>query len=93
MSGSLFKAVFLYLHTEQVELENKIIHEFLMEAIIMKMFNHPNVLKTFGVSVYEEKPCIILPLMSNGDLKKYLIANKSVSKKCETFKSVIKPSI
>ena len=46
---------------------------------MMKKFNHPNVLKMFGVSVYEEKPCILLPLMSNGDLKKFLTANKSVS--------------
>ena len=45
----------------------------------MKKFNHHNVLKMIGISVYEGKPCIILPLMSNGDLQKYLKSNKSVS--------------
>ena len=79
---SLFKCCILYyFHLVQVQLDKQIIQEFLMEAVIMKKFNHPNVLKIFGVSVYEDKPCIILPLMSNGDLKKYLIANKSVSTK------------
>ena len=67
----------------QVQLSNQIIEDLLMEAIIMRKFNHLNVLNMLGISVYEQKPCIILPLMSNGDLKKYLKANNYVSIKLQ----------
>ena len=49
-----------------------------MEGLIMKKLCHPNILNMIGISMYEDKPCIILPLMHNGDLKKYLLANRSV---------------
>ena len=80
----------------QVQLDNQVIEDLLMEAIIMQKFNHPNVLNMFGISVYEEKPCIILPFMSNGNLKDYLAANKSVSRKAvvsfsfSSFEDVLK---
>lgn len=45
----------------------------------MKEFKHPNILSVFGISVHEAKPCIILPLMVNGDLKHYLVRNDKVS--------------
>ena len=54
--------------------------EFLREAIIMKQFDHPNVLCLLGVSVYEDIPCVILPFMSNGDLKTYMRKNPEVRK-------------
>ena len=42
----------------------------------MKKFNHPNVLPLLGVCIdgnYESgSPFMILPFMSNGDLKSYL---------------------
>ncbi len=53
--------------------------EFLTEALIMKKFNHPNVMNMLGVSAYEGKPCVIMPLMANGNLKNYLMAQRSVS--------------
>lgn len=68
----------MYLFTVALELDNRIVEEFLKEALIMKKFNHPNVLNMIGISAHEEKPCVILPLMSNGDLKKYLSSKKSV---------------
>ena len=46
----------------------------------MKMFDHPNVLCLLGISVYEEVPCVILPFMSNGDLKTYMRNNQEVGK-------------
>ena len=52
--------------------------EFLREAIIMKQFDHPNVLSLLGVSLYEDIPCVILPFMSNGDLKTYMRKNQKV---------------
>lgn len=66
-------------HAVQEQFDNQIIHEFLLEAMTMRKFNHPNVLRMIGVSVHDNKPCIILPLMCNGDLRKYLKANQSVS--------------
>ena len=57
---------------KELEMNNQVVEEFLQEAIIMKRFNHPNVISLFGVSVHNNKPCIILPLLINGDLKSYL---------------------
>lgn len=63
-----------------MKFDNKVIEDLFLEAMIMKKFNHPNVMKVLGISTHEETPCIMLPLMSNGDLKKYLKSNKLVSK-------------
>ena len=54
--------------------------EFLREATRMKMFDHPNVLSLLGISVYEAKPCVLLPLMSHGDLRTYMRNNQEVGK-------------
>ena len=56
-------------------MNNKVVEEFLQEALIMKQFNHLNVLSLLGVSVHNDKPCAILPLMINGDLNSYLKNN------------------
>ena len=52
----------------------------------MKEFNHPNVMSLIGISVHEDKPCVILPLMSNGDLENYLRkhseVNTNIAKSC-----------
>ena len=56
-------------------MNNEVVEEFLQEAIIMKKFNHTNVMSLFGVSVHNDKSCVILPLMINGDLKSYLTRN------------------
>ena len=60
-------------------MKNQVIEEFLREATIMRQFTHPNVLSMFGISVHNDKPCVIMPLMSNGDLRNYLRKNSSVS--------------
>ena len=52
---------------------------FLKEALLMRKFNHPNVLSLLGVSVHNDIPCAVLPLMSNGDLKTYMKKNSVVS--------------
>ena len=50
--------------------------EFIAESVIMKKFNHQNVLSLTGVSITVKNelatPCILLPFMVNKDLKKYL---------------------
>ena len=63
-----------------METSNQVVQEFLQEAAMMKQFHHPNVMSVFGVSMDENKPCIILPLMENRDLKQYLTHNKLVSR-------------
>lgn len=46
---------------------------FLKEALIMKEFNHPNVMTLIGLVFTESRrPCLVLPHMSNGDLLKYV---------------------
>ena len=60
-------------------MNNQVVEDFLQESVIMKQFNHPNVLSLIGVSVHNDKPCIILPLMSNGDLYRYLKKHEKVS--------------
>ncbi len=43
------------------------------EALVMKRFDHENVLKLLGISVSEnQQPRVVLPFMSNGDLLSYI---------------------
>lgn len=65
--------------TVQQDLNNQVVEDFLKEAMIMKSLSHQNVLTMFGVSVHEDKPCVLLPLMRNGDLKSYVKKNRDVS--------------
>ena len=46
----------------------------LCESILMKDFDHPNVLNIHGVGFNPDSglPFVVLPLMVNGDLKTYL---------------------
>ena len=46
----------------------------LHESILMKDFDHPNVLNVLGAGFSPESglPFVVLPFMANGDLKTYL---------------------
>ena len=46
-----------------IEINNQVIETFLQEVVIMRQFKHPNVLSLIGVSVHDNKPCALLPLM------------------------------
>uniref|UniRef100_A0AC34QH67 Protein kinase domain-containing protein n=1 Tax=Panagrolaimus sp. JU765 TaxID=591449 RepID=A0AC34QH67_9BILA len=49
------------------------IEEFLREGAIMKHFNHPNVLRILGICLSPDgTPWMILPFMSQGDLRSYI---------------------
>ncbi|XP_077977340.1 hepatocyte growth factor receptor-like [Glandiceps talaboti] len=49
------------------------VRKFLEEGIMMKDFDHPNVLSLIGVCIDEDQsPLIILPYMKYGDLKSYI---------------------
>ena len=52
--------------------------EFISESAIMLEFDHPNVLRLLGVCFDTEDrlPLIVMPLMSNGDLKSFLIRKR-----------------
>ncbi|KAI8764091.1 hepatocyte growth factor receptor, partial [Biomphalaria glabrata] len=46
---------------------------FIQEALIMKDFEHPNVLELIGLGEKEPGiPYVILPYMENGDLLTYI---------------------
>ncbi|XP_052081048.1 hepatocyte growth factor receptor-like isoform X4 [Mytilus californianus] len=49
------------------------INAIINEAMIMKDFNHPNVMSLIGISIAPgEFPLVIIPFMSNGDLLSYI---------------------
>lgn len=54
---------------------------FITESVIMKNFNHKNILELIGVSVGVAnditRPYIILPFMVNKDLRKFLRSKRS----------------
>ncbi|XP_069141590.1 hepatocyte growth factor receptor-like [Argopecten irradians] len=68
--GEQLVAVKTILKTSAKEVD---IGEFMNEALIMKDFDHPNVLSLIGVCVDKaEFPLVILPFMANGDLLAYI---------------------
>ena len=71
------------------------VEHYLAEAAMMSNFNHLNVLGLIGVtcphdpshisSPHPQSPMIIMPFMSNGDLKKFISRRDLVSRdKCLT---------
>lgn len=46
--------------------------DFLMEALIMSKFNHPNIVHFIGVCFDKHPRFIILELLAGGDLKTFL---------------------
>jgi len=53
-------------------------HEFLFEANRMKDFSHPNILSLIGVGWDPiRKALVLLPYMSNGDLRSYILNEKN----------------
>ena len=69
----------IYRERTMIEINNQVTETFLQEVIIMRQFNHPNVLSLIGVSVHDNKLCALLPLMTNKDTKSFLRRNKEVS--------------
>ncbi|XP_033102802.1 ALK tyrosine kinase receptor-like [Anneissia japonica] len=52
--------------------------DFLLEAMIMNNFNHPNIVKFIGVCFTQHPRFIILELMAGGELKQFLRDNRPV---------------
>jgi serine/threonine protein kinase len=53
--------------------------EFLIEAVIMADFNHPNVLSLLAITMANRRPYVILPLMEHGDLRSFISNPNNVS--------------
>ena len=55
----------------------------------MKYFDHPNVLSLIGVSFDKySNPAMVLPFMSNGDVKDYLLSRRVSEIDVDTFPPV-----
>lgn len=53
--------------------ETEMVELFLREALLMKDFQHENVLGLVGVCIDADgSPMVLLPLMPNGDLRTYV---------------------
>ena len=69
----------IYKERTMIEINNQVIETFLQEVVIMRQFNHPNVLSLIGVSIHNNKPCALLPLMTNKDVNSFLKRNQEAS--------------
>ena len=76
----------IYKERTVVQLNNQLIENFLQELIIMRQFEHPNVLSLIGISIHNNKPCALLPLMVNKDVRTFLKAKPKVSNFIFIFK-------
>ncbi|XP_038067021.1 plexin-B1-like [Patiria miniata] len=65
--------------TVQDTSDPKNVVKFLEEGLIMKTFDHVNVLGLLGLTFDAVKnPLVVIPFMANGDLKTYLVKKKQV---------------
>ncbi|TKR64267.1 hypothetical protein L596_024832 [Steinernema carpocapsae] len=53
--------------------------EFIREAKLMKRFDHPNIVRVFGVAIQEEPVMIVLELAAGGSLQGHLKAHPETS--------------
>ena len=69
----------------------EVLESFLHESILMKNFDHPNVLHILGVGLDPENglPFIVLPFMANGNLQLYLKNKRSNTTKVDKLPEVL----
>ncbi|XP_015429458.1 PREDICTED: ALK tyrosine kinase receptor [Dufourea novaeangliae] len=79
--GQVFQGVYKYRRNEEHPVAVKTIPsssrpqteaDFMMEALIMSKFNHPNIVHFIGVSFDQNPKYIILELLAGGNLKNFL---------------------
>lgn len=66
--------------------------DFLMEALIMSKFSHPNIVHFIGACFDTHPRYIILELLAGGDLKNFLRENRPKAVRditSKTFKTVL----
>ena len=66
------------------------LEDFFSESIIMKSFQHPNVLGLVGVvfDTPDDIPYLVLPFMENGNLKEYLQSKRKAATATDTLPEV-----
>ena len=47
---------------------------------MMEEFKHPNIMSIIGISFIDNMPYVILPFMTNGDLRSYVKEPSNVKK-------------
>lgn len=79
--GEVFQGVYKYRRNEEHPVAVKTIPsssrpqteaDFMMEALIMSKFNHPNIVHFIGVSFDKNPKYIVLELLAGGNLKNFL---------------------
>lgn len=79
--GEVFQGVYKYRRNEEQPVAVKTIPsssrpqteaDFMMEALIMSKFNHPNIVHFIGVSFDKNPKYIVLELLAGGNLKNFL---------------------
>ncbi|XP_043282880.1 ALK tyrosine kinase receptor isoform X2 [Venturia canescens] len=79
--GEVFQGIYKYRRTEEHPVAVKTLPlastpqalcDFMMEALIMSKFNHPNIVQFIGISFDKHPRYIILELLAGGDLKNFL---------------------
>ncbi|XP_024885516.1 leukocyte tyrosine kinase receptor [Temnothorax curvispinosus] len=79
--GEVFQGVYKYRRREEHPVAVKTLPslsttqaeaDFMMEALIMSKFNHPNIVHFIGVSFDKHPRYIVLELLAGGDLKNFL---------------------
>ena len=66
--------MYVYVRTYTDYCSMEILESFIHESVLMKNFDHPNVLHILGVGLDPDNglPFIVLPFMVNGNLQMYL---------------------
>ena len=80
MITDLFSLLLLPIYRAVKPEESDMVELFLREAVIMKDFNHRNVLRLIGVTFEPDgSPMVVLPYMANADLRQYIMNPSLVS--------------
>ncbi|XP_063995101.1 leukocyte tyrosine kinase receptor isoform X2 [Diachasmimorpha longicaudata] len=79
--GEVFQGVYKFRRNEEAQIAVKTLPtvttsqaaaDFMMEALIMSKFDHPNIVKFIGISFDKNPRYIVLELLAGGDLKNFL---------------------
>lgn len=79
--GEVFQGVYKHRRNEEAPIAVKTLPavttpqaaaDFMMEALIMSKFEHPNIVKFIGISFDKNPRYIVLELLAGGDLKNFL---------------------
>ena len=76
MNITVFSSDFMEMYTLNIPdlSSKKELHSLLNESLLMKEFDHPNIVRLLGVSfdTPDGYPYLILPFMANGNIRDYL---------------------